>query len=208
MPFKLIVGLGNPGSEYADTRHNMGFMFIERFLKTHRPERWEYLHTCESNCYVGKVGRERVILQMPQTFMNASGSAVAKLMRREEIDPAEVLVVYDDMDLPVGRLRIRKNGASGGHHGIDSIIEELNGNSNFARVRLGIGRGEDTIDHVLSKFSAAETPAVEACLETACKAVDLAMHRDLGKAMNEYNGWVYVEAVEETAEKETNEARN
>ncbi len=199
MQFKLVVGLGNPGAEYAASRHNMGFMLLERFLREHHPERWEMLHVCDSFCHIGRLGGEKLILQLPQTFMNASGTAVAKLMRREGVEPAELLVLHDDMDLPPGRLRIRKGGASGGHHGIDSIIAELGGRSDFARLRLGIGHGGDTIDHVLSKFDAAEQPAVDACLTVAVKALDLALRRGLGPAMNEYNGWVFENAAEDAA---------
>ena len=191
MAYKLVAGLGNPGSEYAATRHNMGFMLIERFLATHRPERWEKIHICNSFCYVGSFAGNKLILQMPQTFMNNSGSAVAKLMRQEKIEPSELVVVYDDMDLEPGRLRIRRNGASGGHHGIDSIISELGNRSDFTRIRLGIGHGRETVDHVLSPFGQDEKAAVDACLETACKALETLLRCGAGRAMNEYNSWSY-----------------
>ena len=123
--------------------------------------------------------------------MNNSGTAVAKLMRQEKIEPSEIVVVYDDMDLDVGRLRIRRNGASGGHHGMDSIIAELDNCSNFARLRLGIGHGKTTVDHVLSKFDDADQKAVDACLDAGCKALELLLRCGIGKAMNEYNSWSY-----------------
>ena len=199
MSYKLVVGLGNPGSEYAETRHNMGFMLVERFLLSHRPERWEKVHICNSFCYTGSFAGSKLILQMPQTFMNNSGTAVAKLMRQEKIEVSEVIVAYDDMDLPPGRLRIRRNGASGGHHGIDSIIAELGGNGNFSRLRLGIGHGKETVDHVLSKFSSDENAAVNAALETGCKALEMMLRCGVAKAMNEYNSWSYQEPeAEET----------
>ena len=197
MSYKLVVGLGNPGNEYAGTRHNMGFMLVERFLAGHRPERWEKVHTCNSFCYIGSFAGSKLILQLPQTFMNNSGTAVAKLMRQEKIEPSEVIVAYDDMDLAPGRMRIRGNGASGGHHGIDSIIAELENRTNFTRLRLGIGHGSETIDHVLSPFTAEETPAVDACLTAGCKAVEMLLRCGLGKAMNEYNSWCYQEPVAE-----------
>ena len=198
MAYKLIVGLGNPGGEYAKTRHNMGFMLLEKFLQEHRPERWEKQHTCNSFCYVGNYAGSKLILQFPQTYMNNSGTAVAKLMRQEKIEPAELIVVYDDMDLAPGRLRIRRNGASGGHHGIDSIIAELGNRSDFTRLRLGIGHGRETVDHVLSGFTAEEQPAVDAALATGCKALEMMLRCGVGKAMNEYNSWSY--AAPEAAE--------
>ena len=206
MGYKLVVGLGNPGSEYAKTRHNMGVMLLEKFLLGHRPERWEKIHTCNSFCYIGSFAGNKLILQLPQTYMNNSGTAVAKLMRQEKIEPSEVVVAYDDMDLDPGRLRIRRNGASGGHHGIDSIIAELNGRNDFSRLRLGIGHGKETIDHVLSGFSAEEQPAVDASLEIGCKALEMMLRCGIGKAMNEYNSWSY--AAEETVETTDNESQN
>ena len=200
MSYKLVVGLGNPGSEYAETRHNMGFMLLEKFLNSHRPERWEKVHICNSYCYVGSFAGTKLILQLPQTFMNNSGTAVAKLMRQEKIEPSEVIVAYDDMDLEPGRLRIRRNGASGGHHGIDSIIAELGGNGNFTRLRLGIGHGRETIDHVLSKFSESEKAAVDATLATGCKALEMLLRCGVAKAMNEYNSWSY-QAPDEVTDK-------
>jgi PTH1 family peptidyl-tRNA hydrolase len=189
--YKLVAGLGNPGSEYANTRHNMGFMLLEKFIREHRPERWEKLHICNSFCYVGNYAGSKLILQFPQTYMNNSGQAVAKLMRQEKIEPSELIVVYDDMDLAPGRLRIRRNGASGGHHGIDSIISELGNRGDFSRLRLGIGHGRETVDHVLSGFDASELPAVEAALATGCKALETMLRCGVGKAMNEFNSWSY-----------------
>ena len=204
MSYKLVVGLGNPGSEYAETRHNMGFMLVERFLATHRPERWEKVHICNSFCYIGSFAGAKLILQLPQTYMNNSGTATAKLMRQEKIDPSEVIVAYDDMDLEPGRLRIKRNGSSGGHHGIDSIRSELEGNGNFTRLRLGIGHGRETIDHVLSKFSESEKLAVDATLTTGCKALEMLLRCGAGKAMNEYNSWSYQapEAEKDQSDKE------
>lgn len=207
MSYKLIAGLGNPGSEYANTRHNMGFMLLERFLAAHRPERWEKVHVCNSYCYVGSFAGSKLILQLPQTFMNNSGTAVAKLMRQEKIEPSELIVVYDDMDLEAGRLRIRRNGSSGGHHGMDSIIAELGNRSDFARMRLGIGHGRTTVDHVLSKFDDNEVPAVEACLEAGCKALEMILRCGVGKAMNEYNSWSFVPA-EEVSKSTDNEVQS
>lgn len=196
-PFRAVIGLGNPGSEYAGTRHNMGFMLLERLLNR-LPGSWEKVHQLESFCYYGRFRGGKLILQMPLTYMNNSGRAVAALLRRESVAPSEMLVVYDDMDLELGRLRLRRGGSAGGHHGVESIIAELNGESGFARLRLGIGHGADTIDHVLSRFTAEEAVIAEAVLEQAEKALLLALSRGLNAAMNECNGWSY--AVPETAE--------
>lgn len=203
-PFKLVVGLGNPGLEYAGTRHNMGFTLVERFLDG-LPGRWEKVHQLESFCYYCRFGGGKLILQLPLTFMNASGLAVAGLLRKEGIEPAEVLVAYDDMDLEPGRLRMRRGGSAGGHHGVESIIAELQGDGSFARLRLGIGHGGAAIDHVLSKFEPEEQPAVDAALATAVKALRMALRRGLSAAMNEFNGWSY---AAETAESGTRAEEN
>jgi len=196
-PFRAVIGLGNPGSEYAGTRHNMGFTLLERLLNR-LPGSWEKVHQLESFCYYGRFRGGKLILQMPLTYMNNSGRAVAALLRRESIAPSEALVVYDDMDLELGRLRLRRGGSAGGHHGVESIIAELNGDGGFARLRLGIGHGADTIDHVLSRFTAEEAVVAEAVLEQAEKALLLALSRGVNAAMNEFNGWSY--AAPETAE--------
>ena len=203
-PFRAVIGLGNPGSEYAGTRHNMGFMLLERFLDK-LPGRWEKVHQLESFCCYGNFRGGKLILQMPLTYMNNSGRAVAALLRKEAIDPSEMLVVYDDMDLELGRLRLRRGGSAGGHHGVESIIAELNGSGAFARLRLGIGHGgANTIDHVLSRFTAEEAVIADAVLVQAEKALRMALCRGLSAAMNECNGWSYAapEAAEAPAEKQ------
>lgn len=202
-PFRAVIGLGNPGSEYAGTRHNMGFMLLERFL-SHLPGSWEKVHQLESFCYYGRFRGGKLIFQMPLTYMNNSGLAVAALLRKEAVAPSEMLVVYDDMDLELGRLRLRRGGSAGGHHGVESIIAELNGEDGFARLRLGIGHGgANTVDHVLSRFTAEEAVVAEAVLEQAEKALQLALCRGLSTAMNEFNGWSCSapEAAEAPAEK-------
>lgn len=136
----LIAGLGNPGEEYSGTRHNMGFMVVDRLLAK-LPKNFEAVHGCSSRYWRGTYAGRTLLLQKPETYMNLSGDAVSALMRREGIEPGEIAVVYDDMDLELGRIRIRRSGSSGGHNGIKSIIGRL-GTEAFPRIRIGIGHGE------------------------------------------------------------------
>lgn len=185
---RLIAGLGNPGPEYAGTRHNVGFAFIERFLAK-MPGRPERIHAFNSYCWKCTYAGERLFLQTPLTYMNLSGSAVRGLAASERIAPEQVLVVHDDMDLAPGRIRIRANGSSGGHNGINSIIGEL-GTQNFPRVRIGIGRmtdGHGSADYVLSAFSEEEKVLMDKVLDLAADAVVLALRRGLPAAMTRYN---------------------
>lgn len=184
----LIAGLGNPGSEYADTRHNIGFMVLDR-LAGHLPKKnFEEVHGCSSRYLRGTYAGRPLFLQKPETFMNLSGEAVAALMKREEIDPRELLVVYDDMDLELGRLRIRERGSCGGHNGIRSIVEHL-GTEAFPRLRVGIGHRKDGkgVDHVLSPFDAEERIVLEKVLAAASDALVLILRRGIKQAMNSYN---------------------
>ncbi|OQA86328.1 MAG: Peptidyl-tRNA hydrolase [Lentisphaerae bacterium ADurb.Bin242] len=184
----LIAGLGNPGAEYAGTRHNIGFMVLDR-LAEHLPKKnFEEVHGCSSRYLRGTYAGRPLFLQKPETFMNLSGEAVAALMRREEIDPRELLVVYDDMDLELGRLRIRERGSCGGHNGIRSIIEHL-GTDSFPRLRVGIGHRKDGngVDHVLSPFEPEEQAVLEKVLSAASDALILILRRGIKQAMNSYN---------------------
>ena len=145
---RLIVGLGNPESKYEGTRHNAGFMFAERLL-TKLPRSFQRIHGFQSYYWKGTYAGAPLIVQTPLTYMNLSGEAVAPLMRSEGIAPDEVLVVHDDMDIPLGRIRIRRGGGSAGHNGIKSLIEEI-GSEGFHRMRIGVGHAEsrgDVIDY-------------------------------------------------------------
>jgi len=146
---KLIVGLGNPGAEYAKSRHNAGFMVIEKLLSTFPEGRFIESHTAGSRVFTGRFRGRNLVLQMPLTYMNVSGEAVAPLSRRLGITPKEILVISDDLDLAPGRLRLRQGGSDGGHNGLKSIISQL-GSAEFKRVRVGIGRPESgkTADYV------------------------------------------------------------
>ncbi len=189
---KLIVGLGNPGAEYAASRHNAGFMVIERLLATVLPAgRFVESHCAESRIFSGKYRGKPLTLQMPQTYMNLSGCAVAPLSRRLGIVPAEILVISDDLDLEAGRLRLRRNGSDGGHNGLKSIIAEL-GSADFQRLRIGIGRPEagKTADYVLSGFTGEEEKAFDTAVTRAAEAVKTILSSGMTTAMNQFNAAV------------------
>ena len=198
----LIVGLGNPGPEYAGTRHNAGFMVIDRLLAGFPAGRFEERHTASSSVWAGKFRGRALLLQKPLTFMNLSGEAVALLARRSGIQPESILVISDDLDLPVGRLRLRNGGADGGHNGLKSIIAEL-GSSSFRRLRIGIGRPKpgETVDYVLSKFEGEEERRFEASLAAAAEAVRTVLTGGMARAMNRFNAWTPVEESETNQKK-------
>ena len=197
----LIVGLGNPGTEYQGTRHNVGFMVLDRLAQRLPKKNFVMIHGCSSHYLKGTYAGRALFLQKPETYMNLSGGAVAALMRREEIGPDGLLVIYDDMDLEVGKLRIREKGSCGGHNGIRSVIEHT-GTEKFARIRIGIGHRKGTgADYVLSPFDDGEKPIADRVMEAAAGAVILSLRRGIGQAMNEYNP---LDFAAETAE-ETNE---
>ena len=185
---RLVVGLGNPGPEYAGTRHNAGFEVIGRLLAAMPPGRFEVRHVAESFVHAGSFRGRNLFLQLPQTFMNASGLVVAGFARKNGILPEEILVISDDLDLPVGRLRLRTGGADGGHNGLKSVIAEL-GSSAFRRLRIGVGRPKPggTVDYVLSKFDGAEQVEFEKSLDRAADAVRCVLTAGFTRAMNEYN---------------------
>ena len=188
---KLIVGLGNPGPDYAQTRHNIGFMVIDRLLEDGKPPFGEPRHFADSLIWSSSFAGHRILLQKPLTYMNLSGKAVAKLCREQQLLPREILVISDDMDLPVGTIRIRTKGGDGGQKGLRNIIDQL-GTSAFNRMRIGIGRSSetnsDTSDFVLSAFTESETTLLTSVLLTAVDAVKLALRRGVVTAMNQYNG--------------------
>ena len=195
---KLIVGLGNPGAEYANSRHNAGFMVIERLLAGFPEGRFTESHTAESRVFTGRYRGKNLVLQMPLTYMNVSGSAVAPLSRRLGIEAPEIVVISDDLDLEPGRLRLRQGGSDGGHNGLKSIIAGL-GSSNFKRVRVGIGRPEagTTADYVLSGFQGEEEKTFNAAIDRAAEAVLTILGAGMSAAMNKFNA-----AVKNDTEKE------
>lgn len=185
----LIVGLGNPGRKYAANRHNVGFQCLDLLAEKHGisvgRKRFQSL-TGE-----GRLDGSRVILLKPQTFMNDSGLAVSPASRWHKIPPERILVIYDDLDLPLGKLRIRQGGSSGGHHGINSIIGQL-GSDDFVRLRVGIGRpprGQgDPVDYVLGDFDAEQRPVMDETRELVAKAVTTILAEGVTQAMNVFNG--------------------
>jgi len=186
-PIHLIVGLGNPGLRYAGNRHNVGFHCLHRLAAAHGltfGRRHKQALLAE-----GTVGARRVVLAMPQTYMNESGRSVAPLMQFHKLPLQYLLVVYDDLDLPQGAIRLRAEGGSGGHKGIRSIIQHL-GSQDFARLRIGIGRPPgrmDPADYVTQNFTAAEEALIEQALERAVAAVETWLVEGLEEAMNRYN---------------------
>ena len=180
--FRLLVGLGNPGREYRDTRHNVGFDLLERFAAR---ERVEFRPEKSWQAEVARAGD--LLLCKPLTYMNLSGQAVRPLTQFYKIEPVQVLVILDDMALPLGKLRLRANGSAGGHNGLQSVIEHL-GTQSVPRLRVGIGSAQqDAVDHVLGRFALEERPALEQSLDRALEALDCARTRGLEAAMNAYN---------------------
>jgi PTH1 family peptidyl-tRNA hydrolase len=183
----LIIGLGNPGGEYAHTRHNCGWMVLDvlerrgRFARARREG--------PAKVRAGAVEGFDMVLARPTTFMNLSGRAGLHLVRVLGVPVADVVVVHDDVDLPFGRLRLRRGGSAGGNRGVRSLIESWQ-TPDFIRVRVGIGRpaaGEDTVDHVLDPFTPAERELLPAVLDRAADAVTAIVRDGLERAMNEHN---------------------
>ena len=184
----LIVGLGNPGEKYSDTRHNAGFMVIDR-LREKLTGTFEELKFHNAVYYQGKCRGAKLFLAKPMTFMNASGEAVELIARKNKLTPEETVVIYDDMDLPLGIIRVRDGGGgSGGHNGVESVTNELK-SANFARLRIGIGRGEESsqVDHVLTKFTDSEQKVFADVLDRAVEAAKLILYRGTKEAMNRFN---------------------
>jgi peptidyl-tRNA hydrolase, PTH1 family len=186
---QLIVGLGNPGIKYAQTRHNVGFDLLDVLAK-----RWQ-IGLSNSKQFQGIYGEgfgsnnTKIRLLKPQTFMNLSGQSVRATIDWFKLPPESVLVVYDDLDLPLGKIRLRLSGSAGGHNGMKSIISHL-GTQNFPRVRIGIGKSageKDTISHVLGKFSTVETPIVGEVIYLVNDAIEMSLKQGMEKSMSLYN---------------------
>jgi PTH1 family peptidyl-tRNA hydrolase len=185
--FYLLAGLGNPGPKYAANRHNVGFRCLERLASAHhlRFDRQQK----QARVALGIIRGRRVVLAQPQTFMNDSGRAVVPLVRFYRVPPHRLLVVYDDLDLPSGAVRMRPEGGSGGHKGMRSIIEQL-GEQGFPRLRIGIGRPPgrmDPADYVLRDFSAEEALQLDETLERAVAAIETWLVQGIDMAMSRHN---------------------
>jgi PTH1 family peptidyl-tRNA hydrolase len=189
MSLHLIVGLGNPGSEYSRTRHNAGFLLVDR-LASRWGGNWSYEKRFNARVARVEHGGAQALLCEPQTFMNSSGEAVGPLAVFYRIPPAHMLVAVDDADLPLGELRLRPGGSSGGHHGLESIERHL-GTRDFARQRIGIGRADgarEITGYVLGRFGAGETATVERVMDAACNQAECWLTTGIQRAMNGYNG--------------------
>lgn len=206
---KLIVGLGNPGTRYARSRHNVGFMVAEEFARAHSFDFKRKKFNAE--IAEGAINGTRLLIAKPQTFMNLSGEAVSKLYKFYKIAPQDLLVAYDDLDLPLGKLRMRGSGSAGGHHGMESIIARI-GTSEFPRLRVGIGRpdaathaGKNSksdstsahvegaliqsadVDHVLGSFEGQEMQEAKEIIARAAQAIDAWLSDGIERAMNRFN---------------------
>ena len=189
---QLIVGLGNPGAKYDRTRHNIGFEVVDALAK-----RWQ-ISLSENRKFQGQFGEglaagsRKIRLLKPLTYMNNSGQAIRAVVDWYKLEPESVLVVYDEMDLPIGRLRLRLSGSAGGHNGMKSTIAHL-GTQSFPRLRIGIGKAKDihpdkdTVSHVLGTFAAAEAPIVAEVVQLAANAIEYSLRQGVEKSMSLYN---------------------
>jgi PTH1 family peptidyl-tRNA hydrolase len=188
----LIAGLGNPGGEYAGTRHNIGFMLADRLANQWRAA-WKFDRKFNARLARWEEAGRKVILCQPQTFMNASGETVGALARFYQLPAERMLMMADDADLPLGQIRLRAKGSSGGHHGLESIEQQL-ATREYPRLRLGIGRRADDdrqiTDYVLGRFTAAEREIVEEVLARAGQQVECWWSAGIKEAMNQFNGAV------------------
>ncbi len=181
---KLIVGLGNPGKEYTNTRHNIGFMVLDNYLEN---ATW---HSKFQASYTElKISNELVIFVKPETYMNLSGTSVVQFANFYKISSENILVIHDDLDLPLGTYRLKINSSSGGHNGIKSIINALNTNA-FARLKIGVSKNKDiaTKDYVLGKFTPDELNTITNLYPTFNRIINDFLIHDINKLMNDYNG--------------------
>ena len=181
----LIAGLGNPGSRYEKTRHNAGFLVLEELIERLQ---LEFREKEDFKISKGSLGDEKIILLEPLTFMNRSGEAVRRIMQKSNISPQQLIVIHDDLDLETGSLKIRKKGSSGGHKGIESIIQHI-GTQEFIRIKIGIGRDPfvPTEKYVLSKFRKEDIQAIREAIEKAVESVYAIINDGVERAMNRFN---------------------
>ena len=185
---KVIAGLGNPGAEYAGTPHNAGFDVVD-LIASRIGATWEAKRAFKCLMARGTLAGVPVSLVKPQTYMNLSGDSVAPVVRYHNATIADLVVVQDDIDLPLGRIRVRKSGSSGGHNGLKSIIERV-GSCGFARVKVGVGKDrENVVAHVLGKFGPEERKVMDASVAAAADAVAAVVSQGPDAAMNAFNGW-------------------
>lgn len=185
---KLIAGLGNPGPRYAESRHNVGFLVVDELARRWSAGPGSYDRDFEGLLARTQRGGTDVLLLKPATFMNLSGRSVAAVWRYYRLALEELLVVHDDLDLPLGQLRLRGGGSSGGHKGLGDVLRQV-GSEDVPRLRIGIGRvhRDATVEYVLGRFAPPERPAAEAAVTRAADAAECWLTRGLDPAMNEYN---------------------
>ena len=184
---KMIVGLGNPGNEYAGTRHNVGWMLVDALAEHLGINEWRSRE--KGMVAEGRIGSEKILLVKPLTYMNNSGECVGPLMRWYKLEPEDIMAAHDDMDIPIGTIRIRKKGSAGGHNGIKSLLS-LIGSENFGRLRIGIGRpqpGWSVINHVLAKFNDQEQKEIGDTIKQLIPAVECMVLEGPDMAMNKFN---------------------
>lgn len=186
---KMVAGLGNPGREYADTPHNVGFDVAD-ILADRLGGSWKNSSKFRALTAQAMIGGEKVLLVKAQTFMNLSGTSIGPLLKYFGMKPADLTLLLDDVNLPLGKLRVRGNGRSGGHNGLSSVIECV-GTECFPRVRMGVGRRAfgSLADHVLGRFDARSLEVVRSMEKVAADAVQILIEKSLDEAMNRYNGW-------------------
>lgn len=204
----VVVGLGNPGAEYERTRHNIGFLVADAVIRRLRSvaERKAFYSRWATGRYAGR----QVAVMQPQTYMNRSGEALAAAVRSGQCVPEQTLVVYDCLDLPFGRIRLRARGGSGGHRGLESILQHLEGEG-LPRLRVGIGRPEyagDSVDHVLGSWTPAEENELPEIVRCAADAVLAAVRGGVTEAMNRYNGLTLARPETEAAQTENNDTES
>ncbi|HEU5287384.1 MAG TPA: aminoacyl-tRNA hydrolase [Candidatus Limnocylindria bacterium] len=186
----LVVGLGNPGDGYANTRHNVGFQVASKLAKRARVEFG--IKSAESRIAEGALGTSKIAIARPQTFMNDSGKAIRKLLDRYRIEPDRMLVVYDDIDLPLGKIRVRERGGAGTHNGMRSIVARVG--EGFTRIRVGVAPADplaevgDLAEYVLAPFAADERAEADRVIDRAAEALEVAIRDGLRRAMDRFNG--------------------
>lgn len=185
---KMMIGLGNPGKKYEKTRHNVGFMVIDELAKKYGVElnqtKFHALYT------IAHTPKGKVLLVKPYTYMNLSGEAIVPLMNYFDVDPEDIVVIYDDLDLGTGKLRLRQRGSAGGHNGIKSLIQHL-GSQNFNRIRIGVSRppaGMKVPDYVLADFRTEELSAIDEAIQKSADACERFLEKPFLEVMNEFNG--------------------
>ncbi|SHH52704.1 aminoacyl-tRNA hydrolase [Tepidibacter thalassicus] len=184
----VVVGLGNPGKQYENTRHNVGFNIIDIIAKNNSIDVKKIKH--KALIGEGRIGNEKVLLVKPQTYMNLSGQSLLEIYKYYKLDPENIIVIYDDIDLDVGKIRIRKKGSAGTHNGMRSIVNNLKFD-NFPRVRIGVSKpekGQDLASFVLSKFRKEEVQILNETLDRAALAVETIIKEGIDISMNKYNG--------------------